>query len=93
MKKTKKVRKKRTVKRKAVRVPNDEYKRLLKKKRLSKKDKSRRDKALKQRYCACLKKLENNPKLKNSAFAICANSIYLRRGLPVPPNIARECKK
>ena len=93
MKKTKKGRKKRTVKRKAARVPNDEYQRLLKKKRLSKKDKSRRNKALKQRYCACLKKLENNPKLKNSAFAICANSIYLRRGLVVPPNIARECKK
>ena len=93
MKKTKKARKKRTVKRKAIRVPNDEYQRLLKKKRLSKKDKSRRDKALKQRYCACLKKLENNPKLKNSAFAICANSIYLRRGLPVPSNIARECNK
>ena len=91
--KTKKARKKRITKRKEKRVPNDEYQRLLKKKRLTKKDKSRRDKALKQRYCACLKKLENNPKLKNSAFAICTNSIYLRRGLPVPPNIARECKK
>ena len=93
MRKTKKARKKRITKRKEKRVPNDEYQRLLKKKRLTKKDKKRRDKSLKQRYCACLKKLEKNPKLKGSAFAICANSIYLRRDWPVPPNIARECKK
>jgi hypothetical protein len=84
---------KKTMKRKVKRVPDDEYQRLLKKKRLTKKDRKRRDKALKQRYCACLKKLENNPKLKYSAFAICANSVYKKRGLPVPPNIARDCKK
>ena len=81
------------MKRKVKRVPDDEYQRLLKKKRLTKKDRKRRDKAIKQRNCACLKKLENNPKMKYSAFAICANSVYKKRGLPVPPNIARDCKK
>ena len=45
---------KKTKKRKVKRVPDDEYQRLLKKKRLTKKDRKRRDKALKQRYAKVL---------------------------------------
>jgi hypothetical protein len=74
------------------RVSDKEYKRLLSKKRRTKKENKILKKALNQRYCSCLKAIESNPKLnKNAAFGICARSIFINRGLPVPPEISKSC--
>jgi len=70
------------------RVSDKEYKRLLSKKRRTKKENRTLKKALNQRYCSCLKAIESNP---NAAFAICARSIFINRGLPVPPSISKSC--
>ena len=74
------------------RVSDKEYKRLLSKKRRTKKENRILKKTLNQRYCSCLKAIENIPKLnKNAAFAICARGIFINRGLPVPPEISKSC--
>ena len=74
------------------RVSDKEYKRLLSKKRRTKKENRTLKKTLNQRYCSCLKAIESHPKLnKNAAFGICARSIFINRGLPVPPSISKSC--
>ena len=74
------------------RVSDKEYKRLLSKKRRTKKENRTLKKTLNQRYCSCLKAIESNPKLnRNAAFGICARSIFINRGLPVPPSISKSC--
>ena len=71
------------------RVSDKEYKRLLSKKRRTKKENKTLKKVLNQRYCSCLKAIESNP---NAAFGICARSIFINRGLSVPPEISKSCK-
>ena len=74
------------------RVSDKEYKRLLSKKRRTKKENKTLKKVLNQRYCSCLKAIESNPKLnRNAAFGICARSIFINRGLSVPPEISKSC--
>jgi len=70
------------------RVSDKEYKRLLSKKRRTKKENRTLKKTLNQRYCSCLKAIVSNP---NAAFGICARSIFINRGLPVPPEISKSC--
>ena len=77
-------------------VSDKQYKKLLRKSKssLKKKDKKTLEKALNQRYCSCLKKLENNKKLgKGAAFGICGTSIYLNRGYSIPSDAAKACSK
>ena len=77
-------------------VSDKHYKKLLSKTKssLKKKDKQTLEKALHQRYCSCLKKLENNKKLgKGAAFGICGTSIYLNRGYSIPSDAAKTCSK
>ena len=85
-----------TVKKGKKGVSDKQYKKLLSKSKssLKKKDKKTLEKALHQRYCSCLKKLENNKKLgKGAAFGICGTSIYLNRGYPIPSDAAKTCLK
>ena len=74
-------------------ISKKQYKKLLRKSKssLKKKDKKTLEKALNQRYCSCLKKLENNKKLgKGAAFGICGTSVYLNRGYPIPSDAAKN---
>ena len=73
-------------------MSENNYRKLLSKKRLSKNQKKTLDKALHIKYCKCVKDLkykQNNP----AAYGICANSVYKNRGYEMPPRAARNCDK
>ena len=73
-------------------MSENNYRKLLSKKRLSKNQKKTLDKALHIKYCKCIKDLkykQNNP----AAYGICANSVYKNRGYEMPPRAARNCEK
>ena len=73
-------------------MSENNYRKLLSKKRLSKNQKSSLNKALHIKYCKCVKDLKYGQK-NPAAYGICANSVYKNRGYEMPPRAARDCEK
>ena len=73
-------------------MSENNYRKLLSKKRLSKNQKKSLDKALHIKYCKCVKDLKYGQK-NPAAYGICANSVYKNRGYEMPPRAARNCDK
>ena len=73
-------------------MSENNYRKLLSKKRLSKNQKKTLDKALHIKYCKCIKDLKYGQK-NPAAYGICANSVYKNRGYEMPPRAARNCDK
>lgn len=73
-------------------MSENNYRKLLSKKRLSKSQKKSLDKALHIKYCKCVKDLKYGQK-NPAAYGICANSVYKNRGYDMPPRAARDCEK
>ena len=96
-KKTKKYKKKKSI-RKAQMVSKKRYSHLLKKKksnkRLTKKDKNNLDRALFVNYCKCIKKIKYDKNYeKGIEYPICVSSIYKKRSFKVPKDISKKCKQ
>ena len=73
-------------------MSENNYRKLLSRKRLSKNQKKNLDKALHIKYCKCVKDLKYSKK-NPAAYGICANSVYKNRGYELPPRAARDCEK
>lgn len=73
-------------------MSENNYRKLLIRKRLSKNQKKNLDKALHIKYCKCVKDLKYSKK-NPAAYGICANSVYKNRGYEMPPRAARNCEK
>jgi len=91
MQKSKKKKRKMTLK-----ISDKKYKQLISKRKskrkMSSKEKKQLDNALYVKYCKCLKDFEFRKKDKRG-YPICMNSIYKNRGFKPPTNASFNCNK
>lgn len=74
-------------------IPKEKYQELLKKKKLTNKEKKILDKALFLNYCKCIKSIKySRVNERGAEYPICLSSIYLRRGKNAPKGIVQGCK-